>query len=157
MSNYIADLLLKFNHPPPKKPQHAPHAHREIVYGAKEQLLPDADASPPLDEAGVKRVQAIVGSLLYYARAVDNKLLATLSAISSQQANATKNTERAVTQLLDYVATYPNDGTTYRASTMILAAHSDAVSSPNQTHAAAQGPTSSSPKMIQSHARTDPS
>ncbi|KAL7425592.1 hypothetical protein ACHAXH_000063, partial [Discostella pseudostelligera] len=126
MSNYIADLLLKFNHPPPKKPQHAPHAHREIVYGAKEQLLPDADASPPLDEAGVKRVQAIVGSLLYYARAVDNKLLATLSAISSQQANATKHTERAVNQLLDYVATYPNDGTTYRASTMVLAAHSDA-------------------------------
>ena len=28
--------------------------------------------------------------------------------------------------MLDYVATYPNDGTTYRASNMILSAHSDA-------------------------------
>ena len=33
---------------------------------------------------------------------------------------------RAVEQLLNYVATYPNDGITYRASNMILAAHSDA-------------------------------
>ena len=32
----------------------------------------------------------------------------------------------AVDQLLDYVATYPDDGTTFRASHMILAAHSDA-------------------------------
>ena len=126
MNDYIDTLLLKYNHPRPRKPQHSPHAHREIVYGAKEQLLPDADTSPPLTAAGVKRIQGIVGSLLYYARAVDNKLLATLSAISSQQAHATENTAKAVTQLLDYVATYPSDGITYRASNMVLAAHSDA-------------------------------
>ena len=126
MKNYIDNLLLKYNHPRPKKPQHSPHAHREIVYGAKEQLLPEADTSPPLDEAGIKRIQGIIGSLLYYARAVDNKLLATLSAISSQQSKATENTAKAVNQLLDYVATYPSDGITYRASNMVLAAHSDA-------------------------------
>jgi hypothetical protein len=126
MRNYIADVLCKFNHPLPKKPQHTPHAHQPITYGTTEQLLPDDDTSPPLDAVGVKRIQAIVGSLLYYARAVDNKLLATLSAISSQQAVATENTAKAVHQLLDYVATYPNDGITYRASNMVLAAHSDA-------------------------------
>jgi hypothetical protein len=126
MNNYINDLLVKYNHTKPRKLQCSPHAHREIIYGAKEQLLPDTDTSPPLDDAGVKRVQGIVGSLLYYARAVDNKLLATLSTISSQQARATENTAKAVTQLLDYVATYPADGTTYRASDMILSAHSDA-------------------------------
>ena len=126
MNGYIKDLLTKYNHPHPKKPQHSPHAHIPIVYGAKEQLLPDIDTSPPLDAAGVKRIQGIIGSLLYYARAVDNKLLATLGTISSQQATATENTAKAVHQLLDYVATYPNDGITYRASAMILAAHSDA-------------------------------
>jgi hypothetical protein len=126
MNNYINDLLVKYNHTKPRKLQCSPHAHREIIYGAKEQLVPDTDTSPPLDDAGVKRVQGIVGSLLYYARAVDNKLLATLSTISSQQARATENTAKAVTQLLDYVATYPADGTTYRASDMILSAHSDA-------------------------------
>ena len=71
-------------------------------------------------------MQGIIGSLLYYARAVDNKLLATLSALSSQQAHATKNTETLVAQLLDYVATYPADGITYRASSMVLTAHSHA-------------------------------
>eukprot|EP00804_Cyclotella_cryptica_P011136 CCRYP_020838-RA/>CCRYP_020838-RA protein AED:0.39 eAED:0.39 QI:0/0/0/1/1/1/3/0/399 len=73
-----------------------------------------------------KRIQGIVGSLLYYARAVDNKLLVALSTISSQQTAATQNTAAAVHQLLDYVATYPSDGIACRASSMILAAHSDA-------------------------------
>eukprot|EP00804_Cyclotella_cryptica_P021026 CCRYP_019778-RC/>CCRYP_019778-RC protein AED:0.43 eAED:0.43 QI:0/-1/0/1/-1/0/1/0/185 len=126
MDTYISALLLKYDHPRPRKPQHAPHKHREIIYGAKEQLLPDNDTSPPLDAAGIKRIQGIVGSLLYYARAVDNKLLVALSTISSQQTAATQNTAAAVHQLLDYVATYPNDGITHRASSMILAAHSDA-------------------------------
>ena len=126
MRDYIANLLLKYGHPKPCKPQHSPHAHREIIYGAKEQFLLDKDTSAPLDDKGVKRIQGIIGALLYYARAVDNKLLATLSAISSQQAHATENTTIAVNQLLNYVATYPTDGITYHASSMILAAHSDA-------------------------------
>ena len=49
-----------------------------------------------------------------------------LSAIVSQQASATVDTAAAVDQLLDYVATYPHDGITYRASDMIFMAHSDA-------------------------------
>ena len=52
--------------------------------------------------------------------------MATLSAISSQQAQVTENTADAVNQVLDYVATYPSNGITYRASDRILAAHSDA-------------------------------
>ena len=74
----------------------------------------------------MRRVQQIVGALLYYARAVDNKLLVALSAISSQQTKATENTMEAVQMLLDYCATYPNDGITYRASDMVLSGHSDA-------------------------------
>jgi hypothetical protein len=49
-----------------------------------------------------------------------------LSAIAARQANATVVTEQAVNLLLDYVATYPNDGIVYRASNMILCAHADA-------------------------------
>ncbi len=59
-------------------------------------------------------------------RAVDNKLFVALSNISSQQANATENTAKAVNQLLDCMVMYPADGITYRASSMVLAAHSDA-------------------------------
>ena len=49
-----------------------------------------------------------------------------VSVIGSQQSKATENTKRAVNMLLDYCATYPNDGTTYRSSDMILCGHSDA-------------------------------
>ncbi len=100
MRDYINNLLLKYNHPKPCKPQNSPHKHQEIIYGAKEQFLPDNDTSAPLDDKGIKRIQGINGSLLYYARAVDNKLLAMLSTISSQQAHATENTAIAVNQLL---------------------------------------------------------
>ena len=47
----------------------------EVIYGTKEQLAPEDDTTPPLDSQGTKRVQGIVGALLYFAQAVDNKLL----------------------------------------------------------------------------------
>ena len=59
-------------------------------------------------------------------RAVNNKLLVVLSSIGAQQAAATEDTAAAIEQLLDYVATYPNDGILFRKSDMILAAHLDA-------------------------------
>jgi hypothetical protein len=80
----------------------------------------------PLSTEGAKRIQGIIDALLYYARTVDNKLLATLSTLSSQQATATEATNVAMNQLLDYLATYPDDGTTYCASDMILCAHANA-------------------------------
>jgi hypothetical protein len=110
----------------PTKRQLSPHKHRKNVYGQITQIAHNEPYSPPLSNEGVKRIQGITGALLYYARAVDNKLLATLSTLSSQQATATEATTEAVSQLLDYLATYPDDGTTYRSRDMILCAHADA-------------------------------
>ena len=126
MKCYIDKVLLKYNHPFPKKPQLSPHKHREISYGNKEQLVPEEDTSPPLDSQGTKRVQGIFGALLYHARAVDNKLLSGLSAIGAQQVSATQRTSAAIDQILDYCATYPADGILYRSSNMVLCVHSDA-------------------------------
>ena len=126
MPGYIDNMLIKFKHPRPSKPRLSPHACLPIAYGATTQFAPDDDASAILPEDRKRRIQEIVGSLLYYARAVDNKLLVALSAIASRQAQATVATEQAVHLLLDYVATYPNDGIVYRASDMILCAHADA-------------------------------
>eukprot|EP00804_Cyclotella_cryptica_P009041 CCRYP_003144-RB/>CCRYP_003144-RB protein AED:0.42 eAED:0.43 QI:0/0/0/1/0/0/2/0/355 len=117
---------LNITTPPPKKRQLSPFKATPIVYGAKTQFSADPDNSPPLPTEGIKRVQGIVGALLYYARAVDNKLLHVLSDIGTEQASATSRTNDKVNQLLDYCATYPNDGTTYRSSDMVLSAHSDA-------------------------------
>ena len=43
------------------------------------------------------------------------------------KAVATEEISYAIKQLLDYVATYPDDGILFRKSDMILAAHADAV------------------------------
>jgi hypothetical protein len=126
MPGYIDNLLLKFKHPHPLKPQLSPYTCLPISYGTKTQFLPDEDISELLDNSHKHRIQEIIGSLLYYACAVDNKLLVALSAIAAKQSKATVATEQAVHLLLDYVATYPNDGIIYRASNMILCAHVNA-------------------------------
>ena len=82
--------------------------------GPKIQQAPDEDDYEPLNEEGITWVQMVVGALLYYGRAVDNKILTALSAIGSQQSKAIKKTKKAINMLLDYCATYPNDGIKYR-------------------------------------------
>ena len=126
MDGYILELRNKYGHLTPKKPQHFPHKHRLIDYGATQQLVQPTDDSPPLNDKGIKRVQGIVGALIYIWIAVNNKLLVALSAIRAQQAAATEETKDAIEQLLDYVETYPDDGILFRKIDMILAAHADA-------------------------------
>ncbi len=126
MPGYINYLLIKFKHPCPCKPQFSPYKCLPISYGAKTQITPESDTSELLDDSCKHHIHKIVGFLLYYARAVDNKLLVALSAIASRQTKATVAMEQVVHLLLDYVATYPNDGIVYCASDMILCAHSDA-------------------------------
>ena len=125
MDGYILDLRNKFQHMQHKTPQYSPHKHRPIDYGATQQLVQPTDTRPLLNEKGIKRIQGIVGDLLYVSRAVNNKLLVALSAIVDQQASATEDTAVAVEQILNYVATYPNGGILFRKSDMILAAHAD--------------------------------
>ena len=84
LDNYIKILLIKYGHTAPGKPQLSPHKHIPIQYGAKVQHLAPANTSLPLDDAGVRRTQGIVGALNWYGRATDNKLLVSFSAIGSQ-------------------------------------------------------------------------
>ena len=50
-------------------------------------------------------MQYIIGALLFYGRAVANKLIVALSELGKQQAAATQATNDAILKLLDYVAT----------------------------------------------------
>ncbi len=103
MPDYIENLLIKFKHPCPTKPRCSPYKCLPIAYGAKAQLTPEADTSDLYGDHCKRRVQEIVGLLLYYARAVDNKLLVALSAIAARQSYATVATEQAVHLLLDCI------------------------------------------------------
>jgi hypothetical protein len=98
----------------------------KAVYGSDAQRPIDPDTSPPLSEDQKKQVQRVVGSILYYARAVDLTVLMALSTIASEQAKGTEQTWQRCKQLLDYLATNPNATVRFYASDMILNIHSDA-------------------------------
>jgi hypothetical protein len=94
--------------------------------GTEVQALLPPDKSPKLNGKGVKRVQQIIGSILYYARAVDTMVLKALSLIAMEQTNATEKTMARCTQLLDYLLHNANAKVHFIASNMILNIHSDA-------------------------------
>jgi hypothetical protein len=126
MPGYVSKALLRFEHKKTDKIQNSPHPHNIPAYGAKIQYAEQSDESPKLDKAGIKYVQQVAGTLLYYGRAVDTTILPALSSIASEQAAPTERTREKVKQLLDYCASQEEAIITYNASKMILAVHSDA-------------------------------
>jgi hypothetical protein len=124
LPGYVARALHRFQHPKPNRDQHAPHTWIAPSYGAKQQLTIPADTTDSLDPPEITRTQEIVGTLLYYARAVDSTMLVALGSLA-----AAKNTQakaQAITQLLNYCATKPEATVRYHASDMSLKIHSDA-------------------------------
>ena len=79
-----------------------------------------------MDQKGIRRIQGIVGSLLFYGRAIDNTMLTALNEISTVQTKATEDKKIATNKLLDYAATYPDTKLRFYASDMILYVESDA-------------------------------
>ena len=126
MPGYIDKILHRLRHLPPITPQYSPHENFPIKCGSKgtRQYATAPDTSPPLPSPTY--IQQIVGSLLYYARALDNTILTALNDISSQQSNPTETTLLKCKRLLDYVATYKNAFLRYYASGMLLHVDSDA-------------------------------
>jgi hypothetical protein len=109
MPGYINKALTKYQHPKPVSPLYAPYKAAPIQYGARVQRV-EVEPTQPLSPKEIKHIQDIVGTLLYYAQAVDPTLLAAISAIAACQSNGTRAVVDAYHQLLDYVATHPNAG-----------------------------------------------
>jgi hypothetical protein len=64
---------------------------------------------PPFSKEDNKYIQQVLGSFLYYACAIDMKILYALSSISLEQPNPTERTLKRVHKLLDYMYTNPNE------------------------------------------------
>ena len=126
MPGYIKKALAKYKHEAPRKPQHSPYPVVPRKYGAAAQDPIPPDESPKLEEGDRRRIQQVVGTILYYARAVDMTVLAALSSIASQQSKATEGTMAQLKHMLDYLATHPDATVRFHASDMILNIHSDA-------------------------------
>jgi hypothetical protein len=123
MPGYIIKQLQKYKHASPQKPQHCPYAPQPKQFGSKTQRPLPPNMSPFLSNADIKHIHRIIGSILYYARAVDLTMLMALSTIPSKQSRGTELTITKTKQLLDYLATHPDATVCFHASDMILNIH----------------------------------
>ncbi len=81
MPGYIKKKLQEYGHIMPKQLQACPYSPEPKQFGTEAQAPLPADTTPKLDTKGIKRVQQIVGSILYYAWAVDMTVLMALSSM----------------------------------------------------------------------------
>jgi hypothetical protein len=126
MPDYVTRALQRFNHAKPSRQQHSPHRWIAPQYGSKIQYPDEPDTSPPLGIAEHRRVQQVLGTLLYYSRAVDLTMLTAISTLATQQAQPTAQTMTDLVTLLNYAATHPNAVVRFQQSDMILHVESDA-------------------------------
>jgi hypothetical protein len=127
MPGCIKAALQKNRHRTPTRPENAPHTWNPPIYGAKTQYIEAQKDSPPLPQKNFIRTQQLEGTLLYYARAVDQTLILPVNVLASEQTQATTVTSDKVINLLNYCATHPEAKLRYHASDMMLNIHSDAL------------------------------
>ena len=126
MPGYVRKALHKFQHLWNGRRQDSPFQWTPPTYGAKVQYADDEISLPILSTDDTLRIQQIVGTFLYYARAIDNTMLPALNNISSHQSAPTAKTAAQIAQLLDYAASNPDAVVKFVASDMVLHIHSDA-------------------------------
>ena len=126
MPNYVHKQLVRYRRKQSKHKQHCPYQPKPIQYGKNSNLIKPEEDSPPVGKEDEKYIRQVVGSFLYYARAVDLTILTALNDIASEQSKPTERTLQRVEQLLDYMETNPGAVIRFRASDMVLNLHSDA-------------------------------
>jgi hypothetical protein len=126
MHGYIKEALQKYQHSAPTHTEHAPHKWNTPVYGAKTQYVEDGEDIPALSQKDASCLQQLEGTLLYYARAVDPKLIMPVNVLDSEQTRATADTADKTIKFLNYCNTHPEATLRYHASDMILNIHSEA-------------------------------
>ena len=125
MAPYLQKALRQFDNMVPTKCQDSPYPYTEPKYGAKQQFA-EYDTSDPVGNDEQKYAQKVTGKFNWYAQGVDATILTPSSALSAQQAKPTQAMMRQVQHCLDYAASKEPTVTTYHASDMVLAIHSNA-------------------------------
>ena len=118
MPDCVIKILQKLEHRVPNKPQHSPQRWVPKTYGQNINLAPSEDTSDTLSPQDTRNIQHIVGSFLYYTRAVDNKIHTSVNDIGSAQSKPTKKTNEKSIMLMGCLYTHPNAKIRYYASAM---------------------------------------
>ena len=126
MPGYVRKKLLEYKHIKPRQRQDCPLAPAPQSFEKNSQRPAEPDNSPILHADKKKYIERVVGSFLFYGRAVDPTTVHALSDISSTQTKPTASTKKKTTQFLDYMDTHPDAKIRYYASDMVLNVHSDA-------------------------------
>jgi len=77
-------------------------------YAAAAQEPRPTDNSASAGNDGIKRIEQLVRTILYYARSVDLITLMVFLEMGSEQATATTKTLNDVLHFLDYLTTHPD-------------------------------------------------
>ncbi len=104
MPGYVTKMLQRFRPQfllPGHRPPRTPGVYIAPSFSKKPQTV-FIDRSEKLSLALITKLQAIIGTLLYYARAVDPTLLPIANELASQQANATRRILNAANRALSY-------------------------------------------------------
>ena len=125
MPGYALKQIKKYKHKI-KQRRHTPLQPLPRKYGKAAQEPTPEDKSKPLGPKDKKLIEQVVGSFLFYGRAVDPIILHSLNTIANEQHQPTEDTMTKVENFLDYIHTYPDATIRYYASDMILNIHSDA-------------------------------
>ena len=127
MPGYVQQALKKFQYGinSTHKATDAPHPYK----ATKKHGLPmthPTDDSAKLSPHAIKCLQQIVGTFLFYSRAVDPTMLTALSIIATEQTQGTHSTKEKAEHFLMYAASYPDTTIKLNKSDMVLKIHSDA-------------------------------
>jgi hypothetical protein len=125
MPTYIKKKLQEYGRIIPTRLHSCPYHPKPRKFDTEAQAPLPPDATHPLNAVGIKQVQQIVGSNLYYAQAIDMTILMVLSLITVEQTKATEQTMGQCIDLLNYLATNQDAKVRFHASDMVMNIHSD--------------------------------
>ena len=84
MPGYIKEVLKRLQHTRSKRIQYSPHEYLPIYYGKYNatQYASSTDTLPTLPITDTRYIQSVVGSFIYYGRAINGAILPTQSTLT---------------------------------------------------------------------------
>jgi hypothetical protein len=125
MPGYVEKLLRRVR-PNGIKGAHTPAKYTPPNYANPGAQTASIDPSPFASEDDKKLLQSVIGTLLYYSRAVDPSICTAVHELGSVQSKPTENDMLKMERLLQYVYNHQNIGIRFYASNMCLQSLSDA-------------------------------
>jgi hypothetical protein len=125
MKGYI-DRLLRRVRPNGIKGASTPATYTPPNYANPQSQKATVDTSALASESEKKLLQSVVGTLLYYSRAVDPSICTAVHELGTVQSKPTVNDMQKMERLLQYVSKHRNIGIRCYASNMALQNISDA-------------------------------